>query len=170
MANELERLRALNHELQLVPKGTTVDELERNASAFTNAAAKMLAFEGWRRILKTVGKNVDGLDIDKLVNVDTFECRDIVISAGASNATVGWLDAGRFTDASRFVAVWPELKPSPPPSPPPVTAQPIEDEMFDAIKDLVVGRDETNRQLDRVATALEAIAAVLVSAGKRFGL
>lgn len=168
--DELTRLRELNDRLRLVPKGNTVDELERNASAFTNESAKLLHAEGWRRIRKTEGKNVDGLDIDKLVNVHTFELRDIVISAGAPNATVGWLNVGTLADTSRFVEVKPDppkVEPPPPPFPPPPAES---DEMLDSIRALVNSHDERNLQLHQIAVALAAIATVLVQAAKRFGI
>lgn len=170
MASELDRLRELNARLQLVPKGETVDELERNASAFTHEAAKLLNGEGWVRIRKTEGKNVDGLDIDKLVNRHTFECRDVVIAAGASNATVGWLHVGEFTDRSRFVDVRGD-DPSPAPPPPPDAAPlPEDDFLREALMQLVNERGETNVLLDRIAVELGEISGALVMLAAHFGV
>lgn len=170
MANELQRLQELNARLQLVPKGATVDELERNASRFTNEAAKLLHGEGWRRIRKTEGKNVDGLDIDKLVNIHTSRIVDIVFAAGANNAAVVWNDVGTFTDTSRVVEVGVD-PPAPKDPPEPIGTEPDPSEEFiEAIQDVVNGGDERNKQLARIATALESIAAVLAAAARRVGL
>lgn len=167
---EIDRLRELNARLQLVPRGVTVDELERNASAFTNEAAKLLHAEGWRRIRKTEGKHVDGLDIDKLVNVHTFELRDIVIRAGAQDATVGWLHVGELRDVSRFVEVRPN-DPAPPVDKPPADKPPADDDDLVALlQDIVNGRDESNRQLDRIAGALEQLNKGLAAVAERFGI
>lgn len=173
MADELIRLRELNDRLRLVPKGTSVDELERNASAFTHEAAKLLHGEGWRRIRKTEGKNVDGLDIDKLVNAQTFALRDLIIAAGANNATVGWLDVGTFTDTSRFVEVKPDPpKPAPVPVPEPPATPGRDDDGFyrEALMQLVNERAEANVLLDRVGKECARIADVLERAYERYGL
>lgn len=167
MANEIDRLRELNARLQLVPKGTTVDELERNASAFTHEAAKLLNGEGWVRIRKTEGKNVDGLDIDKLVNRHTFETRDIVIAAGAPHATVGWLHVGEFTDRSRFFDVrGDDPSPAPPRVDPPTAPPDVVEwaELRDAIIDIANSQDQIHSQLNRIAGALERIAERVESA------
>src|SRR5688572_18458794 len=119
MASELDRLRELNARLQLVPKGQTVEQLLRNASDFTHEAAKMLHAEGWRRIRKTEGTRVDDMDVDKLVNANHFQIVDIVISAGAPTATVGWQHMGEFRDASRFIEVRPDNQAPPVPKPMP---------------------------------------------------
>jgi len=170
MADELRRLEELNNQLRLVGRGNDVAEMQRFCSAFTNEAARLLWSEGWRRIRKPWGQNVDGLDIDKLVNANTFQLVDIIVSAGASNARVAWQVLGaEFPDTSRFVEVKP-IEVSPLPSPSPAPPAPAPDELTDAIADIIIGREETNRQLNRIAVALEAIAAVLVAAGKRFGL
>jgi len=170
MADELRRLEELNNQLRLVGRGNDVAEMQRFCSAFTNEAARLLWSEGWRRIRKTEGQNVDGLDIDKLVNANTFQLVDIVASAGASNARVAWQVLGaEFPDTSRFVEVKP-IEVSPLPSPSPAPPAPAPDELTDAIAVALVGALDTNRQLNRIAVALETIAAVLVAAGKRFGL
>jgi len=170
MADELRRLEELNNQLRLVGRGNDVAEMQRFCSAFTNEAARLLWSEGWRRIRKPWGQNVDGLDIDKLVNANTFQLVDIIVSAGASNARVAWQVLGaEFPDTSRFVEVKP-IEVSPLPSPSPAPPAPAPDELTDAIADIIIGREETNRQLNRIAVALETIAAVLVAAGKRFGL
>lgn len=173
MANELERLRELNARLQLVPKGQTVEQLLRNASDFTHAAAKMLHSEGWRRIRKTEGTRVDDMDVDKLVSAQTFDIVDIVIAAGATNATVAWQRVGTLTDTSRFIEVKPDApKPAPPePLPPPARPDdPLAEEFLEGMRGAVTALDETNRQLDRIADALEQLAGVLVNAAKRFSL
>jgi len=170
MADELRRLEELNNQLRLVGRGNDVAEMQRFCSAFTNEAARLLWSEGWRRIRKTEGQNVDGLDIDKLVNANTFQLVDIVASAGASNARVAWQVLGaEFRDTSRFVEVKP-IEVPPPPHAPPAPPPRAPDDLMDALNELIVGRDDTNRNLLRIAVALEAIAAVLVAAGKRFGL
>lgn len=117
MADELRRLQELNTSLKLVPKGETLDELRRNASAFTHEAARLLWSEGWRRIAKPDGVNVDGLDIDKLVNVRSRAIVDIIVAAGAKNAFIAWQDAGTLADTSRDVEVRPV---DAPPAPAPV--------------------------------------------------
>lgn len=170
MTSELERLHRLNDRLQLVPKGATVDELELNASAFTHEAAKLLHAEGWRRIRKTEGKHVAGLDIDKLVNLHTTQCVDIVVNAGAPNATVAFNDAGTFTDFSRMVEVRPDgsapafIGGSTP-------APPAGDEFErEVMMQLVNERAETNVLLDRIVTALEAIGERLHDINDHFGV
>lgn len=170
MANELDRLRKLNDRLQLVPKGTTVDELERNASLFTHAAAMLLHPEGWRRIRKTDGKNVDGMDIDKLVNADNHELRDIVIRAGATDATVGWLDVGELHDVSRFIEVKPDVPQQPPAPPPPPPFEPGDDFFREAMMQLVNERAETNVILDRMVSAIESLEATIAAIGEHFGV
>lgn len=170
MADELRRLEELNGRLKLVGRGTDTGERERNCSAFTQEAARMLYAEGWRRIRKPTGVNVDGMDIDKLVNANTFQIADIIVSAGVPEARVAWQMVGELRDTSRFIEVAPVQVPAPPPPAPPVPDEPTNDELLDVIRDLVVSRDESNIELNRIAVALEAIAAVLVSAGKRFGL
>lgn len=170
MANELQRLEALNNSIKLVGRGDDTLQRQRFCSAFTQEAARLLFAEGWRRIRKTDGQNVDGMDIDKIVNANTFRVVDLIVDAGLDRAKVAFNDVGELRDTSRFIDVKPidvQAPPAPAPIPPPVENI---DDLMDAIRDIVTGRDEANRQRDRVATALEAIAAVLVSAGKRFGL
>jgi hypothetical protein len=164
MSSELDDLRVLNEHLRLVPKGVTVDELERNASAFTHEAAKLLHGFGWRRIRKTEGKNVDGMDIDKLVNVHTFELRDIVISAGAPNATVGWQHVGELRDTSRIIEVRPDV-PAPAPAPSPTPAPPAGDDFYrDAIMALVNELGTTNERLDHIAEGIDVLGEILAVA------
>lgn len=116
--SELDRLLELNARLGLVPKGSTTDELRRNAAAFTNAAAQLLHADGWGRIRKPHGENVDGLDVDKLQHRTTLHVVDIVIAAGAPNARVGWQDVGPIGNPASFVEVAP-AGPLPVPQPPP---------------------------------------------------
>jgi len=170
MANELNRVTELHNQLRLVGRGADVAERERFCSAFTQEAARLLHGEGWRRIRKTDGKNVDGMDIDKLVQVVTFRCVDLIVDAGLDRARVAFNDVGVFTDTSRFIEVTPVEAPASAPSPTPAPSAPAPDDLMDALNELIVGRDDTNRNLARIGTALEAIAAVLVAAGKRFGL
>lgn len=170
MAFELERLTALNNQLKLVGRGADTAERQKFCSAFTQEAARLLFAEGWRRIRKTDGQNVDGMDIDKLVHANTFRVVDLIVDAGLERAKVSFNDVGELRDTSRFIEVRPVEVPAPPAPPTPTPEPPTDDELLAAVHDLVNGRDETNRQLNRVATALEAIAAVLVGAGKRFGI
>lgn len=170
MADELRRLEALNAQLRLVGKGADTAERQRFCSAFTQEAARLLFAEGWRRIRKMTGENVDGLDIDKLVNVRTFRVVDLIVDAGLDRARVAFNDVGELRDTSRFVEVQP-IEVPPPPAPPPTPIDDAAGERFDAfMQDLVNGRDESNNQLNRIATALEAVATVLVQAAKRFGV
>jgi hypothetical protein len=170
MADELRRLEALQARLQLVGKGNDVVERQRFCSTFTHEAARLLHSEGWRRIRKTDGQNVDGMDIDKLVNATTFEMVDIIVSAGIAQAFVAWQNVGTFNDTSRFIEV----------APIPVdnggggggggTTPPADDELLDAMRALVNGSDDRNLQLNRIADSLGAIAAVLMAVAKKLGL
>lgn len=170
MANELPRLQELQARLQLVGKGADTAERERNCSAFTQEAARMLHGEGWRRIRKTSGVNVDGMDIDKLVHKDTFRIVDIIVSAGVPEARVGFSDVGELRDTSRFIEVKPE-PPAAPDLPEPIGNEPDPaKEFLDALQDVANGADARNLQLDRIATALETIAAVLRGAAARLGV
>lgn len=155
--SELTRLQELNSRLQLVPRGTTVAELQRNASDFTNEAAKMLHGEGWRRIRKTNGTNIDGLDIDKLVNVHTFQVVDIIVSAGAPNAFVAWQLAGELRDTSRFV----EVRPTPSEPPAPTNPPASEDTLLLEVADAIDSSTDAIRSLDRTVVALRTELALL---------
>jgi len=173
MADELRRLEELNAKLRLVGKGADVAERQRFCSAFTTEAARMLWSEGWRRIRKTDGQTVDGMDIDKLVNANTFRVVDLIVDAGLDRAKVAFNDVGELRDTSRFIEVKPIEAPAPP-APAPILPRepnvPADDKLIAEIEALIDGRDVTNQQLDRIAVALDAIAAVLTAAGKRFGL
>jgi hypothetical protein len=171
--SELDRLIELNNRLQLVGKGNDVAERERFCSSFTHEAARLLHGEGWRRIRKTVGANVDGMDIDKLVNVHTMQIVDIIVDAGIERARVAFNHAGTATDTSRFIEVAPVVvspPPPPPPPPPPDGEPPADYEVLETMREIVNSRDTTNELLDRIAKALDEISAVLTSAGNRFGL
>lgn len=167
---ELDRLIALNAKLQLVGKGNDVAERERFCSTFTQEAARLLHGEGWRRIRKTVGANVDGMDIDKLVNVNTFQVVDIIVDAGIASARVGFNHAGELRDTSRFIDVAPVIVPPAPPAPPAPELEPAGDELLEKIEALVDGRELTNHELDRIATALEKANKGLVALALKFGL
>ncbi len=88
--SELDVLNALNNRIQLVPKGTTEEELTVNAAAFTRAAAWELRADGWGNIRKDAGTAVAGLDVDKLLNRHTGQGVDIVVAAGTKSARVAW--------------------------------------------------------------------------------
>lgn len=155
--NELNRLIKLHEQLRLVGRGNDELARERFCSDFTEEAARMLFAEGWRRIRKTEGKNVDGMDIDKLVHATTFRVVDIIVDAGLDRARVAFNDAGVLQDSSRFIAVQPieVLEPQPPtPEPEP---GPDTDELMDVMQDLVNGCDQTNAQLERIATAFNQL-------------
>lgn len=158
--SELQRLQELNQRLQLVPNGSTVDQLERSASNFTNEAAKMLHGEGWRRIRKTEGKNVDGLDIDKLVNETTGELRDIIVAAGASSAFVAWQFAGHLADRDRYIEVRPDEAPNSGHVDPP----PTNDDSNIEVADAVDHTTDAIRQLDRTLQALVEEAGIISAA------
>lgn len=170
MADELRRLEELNERLRLVGRGNDTAERQRYCSAFTQEAARMLFGEGWRRIRKTEGQNVDGMDIDKLVQIGTFRLVDIIVNAGIESARVGFSDVGTFTDTSRFIEVRPIEVPPPPQAPSAPSPIPADDALLEQITNLVDARDLTNHELDRIATALEKILKLLVGAAGRFGI
>ena len=170
MASELDRLVELNNQLRLVGKGNDLTERERFCSAFTQEAARLLYAEGWRRIRKPDGKNVDGMDIDKLVNANTFRVVDLIVDAGLDRARVSFNDVGELRDVARFIEVKPVEVPPADDTPEPDHADDVPDALMQEIKNLVDGRDLTNHELDRIARALESIAKVVAAAGARIGV
>lgn len=168
--DELRRLEQLNEQLQLVGKGNDVAERERFCSAFTQEAARLLHAEGWRRIRKTAGANVDGMDIDKLVNKDTFRVVDIIVDAGLSRARVGFNDVDELRDTSRFIEVAPVEAPAPPAPVPPSPPIATNDELLEDMKELINSREQTNEYLHRIATAVETIAMIFQAAAAAIGM
>lgn len=150
MASELDRLRELNARLQLVPKGTTREELERNAALFTHEAAKLLHAEGWGRIRKVTGFNIDGMDADKLLNKHDRRIVDIVQAAGAREAKVQWLDHGPIGQLSDFIEVRPDTPAQPPTPEPPATQD-------DALLEIANAVDGVAAQISELVKELRAL-------------
>lgn len=161
--NERDRVIALGARLQLVGKGATDQERERNGSAFTNEVAKMLHAEGWGRIRKLGGTNVDGLSVDKIQHRDTRHVVDVISASEAAHASVHWMDHGAVGRPEDFVEVKPDGAPAPPP---PAEEGDIVEAIDNVDATLEDIRDAMNRQVDQLVRLNDNLEAALrVAAG-----
>jgi len=177
---ELEALAARTRLLE----GLTSEQHSIDRSAeFTRRAAWHLRAAGWGNVRKESGLNVRGLDVDKILNRNTLEMIDIVISAGALNPRVGWQPVGSGTPG-QFVAPRDEDAggmPAPPPTPGGPTFDQVErlTDVAETIGDALVTSDPAVETVMSLLRRLEAsqksteehvgrIRAVLDDAARRF--
>lgn len=160
---ELDQLIELNNRLGLVPKGDTEEERDRNCALFTRAGAWALRADGWGNIRKTEGHQIDGLDVDKILNRRTSQASDIIRRASAPDAAVAWQPFDGTGILERWVAPREPFNGG--------EDGPIEP---DAIVEALIGIDE---QLDRIGDALRdqanelhKITALLERLAERWGV
>lgn len=159
---ELDILRELNARTGLVaPLADKVQQVHRHAE-FTRRAAWALRDRGWGSLRKTTGAHVDGKSIDKIIQRDSGEVRDLIVDSDGNEPRVTFDLAGVLEPSQFFIA--PTAPPDAPPVKPPVeppVEPPAADDDAALLKELVDAIDANSDRTDANTAALQALHATL---------